>query len=237
MEASWRSRGLLATAAAAAVTLPLWLGSCAPAPLPRAAAAAPAGAARRTRGARHSSGPAPPAAAPPPRRLQRRLKVWPAGHGRQRRTARPFSLRPGPTDPSAGDHAPSAARRGGPGAPPAIAPARRHGRPATGPGTVPRRPPARAIPPVPDAARRRPGTRPVTAATTSPLDDGGSRGVRFGCNDSLVQRPPRRRQIRRPLPAAMNTLLAGSAACARTVQRAGGLHADVPVRLPSTAPP
>jgi hypothetical protein len=42
------------------------------------------------------------------------------------------------------------------------------------------------------------------------VDDGGSSGVRFGCNDSLVPVRHTDPAIREPLQAAMNQLLSGS---------------------------
>jgi hypothetical protein len=44
------------------------------------------------------------------------------------------------------------------------------------------------------------------------LDDGGSSGVRFGCNDSLVPVHHADPAIREPLQSAMNSLLSGGEA-------------------------
>ena len=74
-----------------------------------------------------------------------------------------------------------------------------------------RRPPPSSQAPAPDDPPRgnAAGTQAVTAYYVL-LDDGGSRGVRFGCNDSLVGVRRSNAESAEPLPAAIGALLDGS---------------------------
>ncbi|GAA1785215.1 hypothetical protein GCM10009712_35670 [Pseudarthrobacter sulfonivorans] len=186
--------------ATAALTLPLWLGSCTPGSAP-SGSGAPAGATaiEPTETPGTVPVPAPQPQAPPP-------AAAPAEAGTAAPAAQQTPTQQSPT-PAASAGAPETGSRTAPV-------------PGAGPGAnasiVPRPSPApeASAPPPPTPSGRPPAqqatTRPVTAYYVL-LDDGGARGVRFGCNDSLAG-------VRRstpgpadPLPAAMNALLDGSA--------------------------
>ena len=62
------------------------------------------------------------------------------------------------------------------------------------------------------AAGGQAGTATGTAVYYVALDDGGTSGVRFGCNDSLVPVHDADPSIREPLHAAMSRLLSGPGA-------------------------
>lgn len=79
--------------------------------------------------------------------------------------------------------------------------------PASGANPSPAPVPSPAAPPSHDIAR----TQTVTAYYVL-LDDGGSSGVRFGCNDSLVGIPHSADGPAEPLQAAMQALLGGATA-------------------------
>ena len=198
--ASRRSATQRAAAAALALVLPLWLGSCA------AGTDFPAGtaASERTAAPDEPLTPVPqPQAAPPAGSL-----------GSAGPTASPA--------PSGG--APAGAPSDGAGTQPGNTPSAGSSGPAVGSGsagqaqaTVPGTGPAKGPPPssqapAPDDPPRgnAAGTQAVTAYYVL-LDDGGSSGVRFGCNDSLVGVRRANAESASPLPAAIGALLDGSA--------------------------
>lgn len=188
-----KAGGLIATAA---LTLPLWLGSCAPNAAPADTSGTPAGAtAVEPAEPRTVPAPAPQPQAPPP--------PLPA------ESAAPP---PQATPPSGSAETPQA---GVTTAVPGVGSA-----PNATPSAVPQLPPTpetAAPPPVQSSSApstappgKQAGTTPVTAYYVL-LDDGGAHGVRFGCNDSLasIRRPAG--EPAEPLPAAINALLDGSA--------------------------
>ena len=197
--ASRRRATQRATAAALALVLPLWLGACS------SGTDFPAGTAASQPTAAPDEPPTPvpqPQAAPPPGSL---------GNG----------------DPGAGpalsDGAPATAPSTGAGTQPGNKPSAGPSGPAAGSGsagqaqaTVPGTGPAKGPPPssqapAPDDPPRgnTAGTQAVTAYYVL-LDDGGSSGVRFGCNDSLVGVRHANTEPAGPLPAAIGALLDGS---------------------------
>jgi hypothetical protein len=201
MAGRWRARGIAATTAA--LTLPLWLGSCAPGSAPSGSGArAGATAIEPTETPGTVPVPAPQPQAPPP----------PAAASAEAGTAGPdaqqTTTQQSPT-PAASAGASAAGSSTGP-VPDAGA------GPKANASIVPRRSPTPEVsaPPPPTPSGRRPAqqetTRPVTAYYVL-LDDGGARGVRFGCNDSLAGVRRSTAGPADPLPAAMNALLDGSA--------------------------
>lgn len=190
-------RGLTA---AAVLTLPLWLGSCAPGSAP-SGGGAPDGATAMAPTEMPWAVPVPapqPQAPPPP--------------GTASTVTRTATLQvPGQQSPS------HSYRAGASGSGNATAPVPAAG---AGPGAyaspAPRPSPAPEVSALPPATpSERPTARQATGGTVTAyyvlLDDGGAKGVRFGCNDSLaaVRRPAAGPTD--PLEAAMNTLLDGSA--------------------------
>lgn len=197
--ASRRRATQRATAAALALVLPLWLGACS------SGTDFPAGtaASERTAAPDEPLAPVPqPQAAPPAGTL---------GNG-------------GPAvDPAPSGGAPAGASADGAGAQPGNTPSAGSSGPAAGsgsagqsqttvPGTGPAKgPPSSSQAPAPDDPPR--GDTAGTQAVTSYyvlLDDGGSSGVRFGCNDSLVGVRRANATPADPLPAAIGALLDGS---------------------------
>ncbi|MEN8582517.1 GerMN domain-containing protein [Burkholderia sp. RS01] len=197
------SRTRRAAAAVLCLLFPLWLGSCAPLPV-----SAPGGSADA---AAPAAAPAPqPRPAPP---------VSPPEEG-----APPAAA----TGPAEGSGSGSAAASGqgagiGPGA--ADVPAPASGPPATAAGPAIQDLPSAGAPDAPASAaapkatgpkNTAPGAGAVAAAGTAvyyvALDDGGTSGVRFGCNDSLVAVHDADPSIREPLHAAMSRLLSGPGA-------------------------
>lgn len=196
--ASKRSATKRATAAVVALVLPLWLGGCA------AGTDFPAGTAagERTAAPAEPLTPIPqPQAAPPAG------PVGPDGPaagaspaGDPPATASPDGTAAEPGGPSRGTSAP-AAGSGSAGQAQATVPET-----ASATGT----PPARQAPDPDDPPRgNAAGTQSVTAYYVL-LDDGGSSGVRFGCNDSLVGVRRSNAESAEPLPAAIGALLDGS---------------------------
>lgn len=205
-----RSAGLLATAAA--LTLPLWLASCASGVDPSPHTRLPAQATGVDRIQPETPlAPVPQPQAPPP-----------AGKSPVDGTA------PALTPPDM----PSTAGLGEPGQPPAPgSDGPQPGGTDTGPGEKSAKPPADRIDPplspnVPSStAAAAPPVEPLPAAPLPAegraihtvavyyvlLDDGGASGVRFGCNDSLAEVPRPATPSAEPLGAAMRALLDGSA--------------------------
>ncbi|HEY9355460.1 MAG TPA: hypothetical protein VIQ52_04040 [Arthrobacter sp.] len=197
--ASRRSATQRATAAALALVLPLWLGSCA------AGTDFPAGtvASERTAEPDEPLTPVPqPQAAPPAGTL---------GNG-------------GPAaSPAPSGGAPASTPLDGAGAEPGSTPPTGTSVPAAGSGSagpaqtiVPGTGPAKGPPPssqAPDPGGPPRGDTAGAQAVTAYyvlLDDGGSSGVRFGCNDSLVGVRRANADPADPLPAAIGALLDGS---------------------------
>lgn len=203
-----RSAGKL-MATAAALTLPLWLGGCAPASNPPAGSGVPAGA---------TSIEHPDPAQPPLVPIPQPQAPPPAAVGPPEATSPSAPSSPEPSGeasggaPATSERSPINAPGSGTGAP---------GTPAPGGGTVPGTTTAVGVspspaaelsapPPAEPAAGHPPGTQTVTAYYVL-LDDGGAGGVRFGCNDSLAGV---RRSVpgsTEPLASAMRALLDGSA--------------------------
>lgn len=190
-----RAGGLIATAA---LTLPLWLGSCAPSAVPAGTSGTPVGAtAVEPAEPRTVPAPVPQPQAPPP--------PLPAPE----KPAAPLSQQA--TPPSGAADTPQAgittavpgvgsATSATPSAVPQLSPTPE----ATAPHTA-QPPSAPSTAPPGEQA----GSRTVTAYYVL-LDDGGAHGVRFGCNDSLASMSRRAEGPAEPLPAAINTLLDGS---------------------------
>lgn len=202
MKTSQDGRARRAAAAALCLLLPLWLGSCAPLPAPAPGGSADAGAAAPAPQPR----PAPPAS--PPEEA--------AG---------------APAGPAEGSGTGSAATGTGPGfgsgtaadvpeqasGPPDLAgpqpdadgPAIQ-GLPSAGTQDAPAATaPEAAAPKATGPGAGSGGQAGGTAVYYVALDDGGTSGVRFGCNDSLVAVHDADPSIREPLHAAMSRLLSG----------------------------
>ncbi len=186
----------------AALTLPLWLGSCTPG-LPPPAGSVPAGATGV--GATEAPGavslPAPRPQSPPPAAAESETAAVPPVTAQQ--LTPPVGT--GGTTGSAGIVQTASASGAGPG------PAAPRPSPAPEPSPSPPSNPPPAPPPAASgrqAGQQTPG-RPVTAYYVV-LGDAGAKGVRFGCNDSLagIRRSPG--GPAEPLAAAMNALLDGS---------------------------
>ncbi len=194
MAGVWKARGLLL--ATAALTLPLWLGSCTPGQYPSAGSSLPAGATAVEPTEEPGTPPLPaprPQAPPPPITASAAAGAEPA---------------PQPPAPSGRATAPEAG--GG-----VTAPGSTSGAP-TSPPAAPKPSPTPEVSAPPPAdpsgspSARQPATRAVTAYYVL-LEDGGAGGVRFGCNDSLASVRRTVAGIAEPLPAAMAALLDGSA--------------------------
>lgn len=182
---------LLATAAA--LTLPLWLGCCAPAPNPLAGRSIPAGATTMERLDRTQPPlvPVPQPQAPPPATA---TPPEPSGH--------PPGEAPGALERSAGTPPASGSATPGGGAATRTTTAA-----AASPSPAPE---PSAVPPAEPAPGRSAGSRTVTAYYVL-LDDGGAGGVRFGCNDSLAGVRRTVAGSTEPLADAMRALLDGAA--------------------------
>jgi hypothetical protein len=176
-------------ATAAALTLPLWLGSCTPGFDPSASRSVPAGATTIERADPNQAPlvPIPQPQAPPP-----------AAAAAPEASSPSAPASPGPRGP--------ASTPGAAAAPGSSGLSGTHQAVGTSPSPTPE--PSAAPPETP--AGQAAGTQTVTAYYVL-VDDGGAGGVRFGCNDSLAG-------IRRsvpgstePLAAAMRALLDGSA--------------------------
>lgn len=180
-----------------ALALPLWLGACA------AGAEFPSGtvASEMTAAPAEPLTPIPkPQAAPPagsPGADNPAVSPAPSGDSPASAPVDGAGTEPGETPsagtPGAGAGSPGHAQTGVPGTAPTTAP----------------QPPGQA--PDPDGPPRgnAAGTQSVTAYYVL-LDDGGSSGVRFGCNDSLVGVRRSNAESAEPLPAAIGALLDGS---------------------------
>ncbi|MET3720110.1 MULTISPECIES: hypothetical protein [unclassified Arthrobacter] len=195
--------GLMATAAA--LTLPLLLGSCNPGSVPFAGGSIPAGATavEPTESAAAVLVPAPQPQAPPPPLTTPVEAEAAAPPPQQSAVPSAYGSTPdagGSTARVPGSLSGAAQPRPSPSPEASAAPP---GRPSAG---RPAGPPSQQT-----------GARPVTAYYVL-LDDGGAGGVRFGCNDSLASVRRSERGSADPLAAAMNALLDGSA------EPAPGLH-------------
>lgn len=194
-------------ATAAALTLPLWLGCCAPSTNPHAGSSVPGGATTLERPdlAQPPLIPAPQPQAPPP------ATAAPA-----EANGSSFGSPPGPSDHSSGGVPVTAGRS--PGTAPASVPASpRTATPIGGatPGTSAAASPSpapepSAPPPAVPALGQSTGFQTVTAYYVL-LDDGGAGGVRFGCNDSLAGVRRTVAGSAEPLATAIRALLDGAA--------------------------
>ena len=192
-----RAGGLAATTAA--LTLPLWLGSCTPGSAPSGGgltAGATAIEPTETPGAVPVPGPQPQAPPPP---ATASIETATAALQFPTQQSPSPSVRVGASE-TGGRTAPGSGAGTGPGTNASVAP-----RPSPTP-EVSAPPPATPSerPTAQQAARR-----PVTAYYVM-LDDGGAKGVRFGCNDSLAGARRSAAGPAEPLAAAMNALLDGS---------------------------
>jgi hypothetical protein len=200
--ASRRSATKRATAAAVALVLPLWLGSCS------AVAEMPAGTAASEQAVLPAEPLTPvpqPQAAPPAGSLGADSPAAnPAPSGDTPDSA--------PADGAAiqtGEPPPAAAAGPGAGAGSAGNPGQAQtGVAGTAPAAEPP-PPAQTRSPDEPSIGNAAGAQSVTAYYVL-LDDGGSSGVRFGCNDSLVGVKLSQTESTEPLPAAITALLDGS---------------------------
>lgn len=199
--ASRRSATKRAAAAAVALVLPLWLGSCA------AVAEIPAGTAASEQALPPAEPLTPipqPQAAPPAGSLGADSPVAspvPSGDT-------PDSAPADGTAIQTGEPPAAAAPGSGTGAGSAGNPGQAQtGVAGTAPAAEPQPAQTRSPdePPIGNAA----GAQSVTAYYVL-LDDGGSSGVRFGCNDSLVGVKRSQTESTEPLPAAITALLDGS---------------------------
>ncbi|WP_426227958.1 GerMN domain-containing protein [Pseudarthrobacter sp. DSP2-3-2b1] len=205
---------------AAALTLPLWLGCCSPGSDPSAGRAFTQGAAtiERTAPAEGPLVPAPQPQAPPPPETGRSAAPAQPGTG-QTGTARTDPAQPsqtelGPATPagSAGSETEQTAPGGATATTPPEPSPRTDPAVTARPSPTPQTPsPQTSETPAETASGRSAGTRTVTAYYVL-IDDGGARGVRFGCNDSLAGIRRSAEDAVEPLPAAMRALLDGSAA-------------------------
>ena len=193
--------------AAAALTLPLWLGCCAPAPNPSAGISVPAGATtiEHSERAQLPLVPTPQPQAPPPATEA----AGPAAAGLPEPSnqanggatpGRITGAAPGSGTASSGTAAP------GVGAGPGTAAAGTAATASPSPAPEPS-----AQPPALPAAGQSAGSQTVTAYYVL-LDDGGAGGVRFGCNDSLAGVRRAVAGSTEPLATAMRALLDGVAA-------------------------
>lgn len=191
-------------ATAAALTLPLWLGSCAPEPAPPAADTAAAGAT-----VIEPVGPAadplvPAAPQPQPQPQEPPPAAAPAEAG---------TASPGPATATSGPPGgTSEPGRGGAQAPATGAAAGTTPAPGgTSPSPTPEAPAPPPAAPQPEPLTGQPaGSQTVTAYYVL-LDDGGASGVRFGCNDSLAGVRRSAPGSAEPLAGAVGALLDGSA--------------------------
>lgn len=186
-------------ATAAALTLPLWLGSCAPGPVPPAASTAPAGATviEPTEPAAGPLVPVPQPQEPPPATAPAEAGTASAGP-----STAPSGPRGETSEPGRG-----AAQAPATGAAPGTTPAPG----VTSPSPTPEAPAPPPAAPQPEPLTGQPaGTQTVTAYYVL-LDDGGAGGVRFGCNDSLAGVRRSVAGSAEPLAGAVGALLDGSA--------------------------
>ncbi|WP_354155674.1 hypothetical protein [Arthrobacter sp. UYEF6] len=194
-------------ATAAALTLTLWLGGCAPASNPRTGSSFPAGATtlERPDRAQQPLVPVPQPQAPPPATGAPAEATGPSSGsppGPSSQASDGVTATPERslgTGPASGPASPGTASTGGgaaPGAPKAASPS-----PAPEPS---------APPPAVPAPGLSAGFQAVTAYYVL-LDDGGAGGVRFGCNDSLAGVRRTVAGSAEPLANAMRALLDGAA--------------------------
>lgn len=189
--------------AGAALTLPLWLASCAPGSAPTVGSSVPAGATAVERAA-PAEGPLTPIpqpqAPPPPTTFRPGTQVPSASPSAAESATETRDLDFGSATAPGVDAAPESGAVPGSGALPGA-----NASVGANPSPSPRAPvPAPAAP-------SSDGSGNQTAAYYVLVDDGGAKGVRFGCNDSLAGIPRSSTGPGEPLPAAMRALLDGSA--------------------------
>ncbi len=186
--------------ATAALTLPLWLGSCTPAPPPSIGSGIPAGATAVEPAAPAAQVPVPvpqPQAPPPPLSATVDAAAPPP-----EQSATPTRSAESPETGTVTTPAPGVVSA--PSATPSAVPQPSPTPETSAPPQAPSSAGSSAVPPGQES-----GTRQVTAYYVL-LDDGGAAGVRFGCNDSLASVRRTAEGPAEPLPAAMNALLDGS---------------------------
>ncbi|MDP9998721.1 GerMN domain-containing protein [Pseudarthrobacter sulfonivorans] len=186
--------------ATAALTLPLWLGSCTPAPPPSIGSGIPAGATAVEPAAPAAQVPVPvpqPQAPPPPLSATVDAAAPPL-----EQSATPTRSAESPETGTVTTPAPGVVSA--PSATPSAVPQPSPTPETSAPPQAPSSAGSSAVPPGQES-----GTRQVTAYYVL-LDDGGAAGVRFGCNDSLASVRRTAEGPAEPLPAAMNALLDGS---------------------------
>ncbi len=201
-----RSAGQLATAAA--LTLPLWLASCAPGFDPSPNTRVPAGATGvdRVQPVETPLVPIPQPQVPPPADKSPAEVTTPAGSPPAAPSTDGLGGPAEPFVPGAGGPQPGGIDTG-PGAKPGKSPADRNDPPRS--PNIPSSRAAEAPPGEPLPAEG--ATAQTVTAYYVLLDDGGASGVRFGCNDSLAEVPRSMPPSAEPLGAAMRALLDGSA--------------------------
>ncbi|WP_309106359.1 GerMN domain-containing protein [Arthrobacter sp.] len=178
---------------ACCLAIPLWLGGCTSSDTSSTTGAAEGSALSQLT-------PAPALAAPEPEAQPAPTPVTEPAEGGSpqlapRGTAGPYQEPAAETPPpgtTSGGSASTASSSPGPALPPEPSPTQGAALPA-------------GNPPAPAASARQSGT-----AYFVMLDDGGSGGVRFGCNDSLVSVPLAAPLANEPLQSALQALLPGS---------------------------
>lgn len=196
-------------ATAAALTLPLWLGCCAPAANPSAGSSVAAGATtiERSDRAQPPLVPVPQPQAPPPATASPAEATGPSAASPPEPSSPASGGAPGTperssgTAPASGPASPGTAAPGGGAAPGTTTAAAASPSPAPEP---------LAPPPAVPATGQSAGSQTVTAYYVL-LDDGGAGGVRFGCNDSLAGVRRTVAGSAEPLANAMRALLDGAA--------------------------
>lgn len=212
MKTSQGGRARRAAAAACCLLLPLWLGSCAPLPASAPEGPADAGAAAPAPQPRPAPPVSPPneAAGAPPTGFAEGFGSGSAASGQG----------PG-IGPGTADDVPASGSPATAGPPAAAGPAIQElpsagTQDAPASGAAPKATAPDAAPPTNTAPGAGAGGQAGAAAGTAvyyvALDDGGTSGVRFGCNDSLVAVHDADPSIREPLHAAMSRLLSGPGA-------------------------
>lgn len=221
MKSSWGVRPLTTAVAAFCLTLPLWLGACAPLQENAYDAGPTAAAAPEPRPAPPVS---PPEEAGAPTAPESSLApgLGPSGQGAAGAGATGQGTAAGVSEPvppagstaPPGDSNPGGQPAGSPtagGSGPGGLPSAGVAGPDTGPDTQVQLP-GSGLQPAPASGT---GTGEASAGTAVyyvALDDGGRSGVRFGCNDSLVAVHQADSSTREPLQAAMDRLLSGPGA-------------------------
>ncbi|MGY4542423.1 hypothetical protein ACVWY0_002347 [Arthrobacter sp. UYNi723] len=198
-----RSAGKL-MATAAALTLPLWLGTCAPTPNPSAGSSVAPGATtiEHTDRAQPPLVPIPQPQAPPPVTAVPAETTGPSAASPPEPSGRAAGGTPGTPEQSS-DTIPSS----GTASPGVGAAFGSTGAVGASPSPAPE---PSAPPPAQPAPGQSGGSQTVTAYYVL-LDDGGAGGVRFGCNDSLAGVRRTVAGSAEPLANAMRALLDSAA--------------------------